>query len=160
NTVYYWHVAEKTTAKSISNRRHEINNFTDRLEIHRRIDAVLDRRALDGLKLQKAIKFLKHDLVLYLRDLPFLDDGYPHRFAELARGYIQDFPEAAYAQLDRVHAICAYLLLREDWDNLMPAIDTLINRDKISAPLAEHDGRVYWCHQYLDDPKAREIMDV
>jgi CDP-glycerol glycerophosphotransferase len=160
NTVYYWHVAEKTTAKSISNRRHEINNFTDRLEIHRRIDAVLDRRALDGLKLQKAIKFLKHDLVLYLRDLPFLDDGYRHRFAELARGYIQDFPEAAYAQLDRVHAICAYLLLREDWDNLMPAIDTLINRDKISAPLAERDGRVYWCHQYLDDPKAREIMDI
>jgi CDP-glycerol glycerophosphotransferase len=160
NTVYFWHVVEKTTAKSISNRRHEINNFTDRLEIHRRIDAVLDRRGLDELKLHKDTKFLKHDLVLYLRDLPFLDDGYRHRFAELARGYIQDFPEAAYAQLDRVHAICAYLLLREDWDNLMPAVDTLINRDKISAPLAERDGRVYWCDEHLDDPKARDIMDV
>ncbi|MFE9097345.1 CDP-glycerol glycerophosphotransferase family protein [Streptomyces sp. NPDC007264] len=160
NTVYFWNVVQKTTAKSISNRRHEINNFSDRLEIHRRIDAVLERRGLDELKLHKDIKFLKHDLVLYLRDLPFLDDGYRHRFAELARGYIQDFPEAAYDRLDRVHAICAYLLLQEDWDNLMPAVDTLINRDKISAPLAERDGRVYWCEHHLDDPKARDIMDV
>ncbi|MER6129554.1 bifunctional glycosyltransferase family 2 protein/CDP-glycerol:glycerophosphate glycerophosphotransferase [Streptomyces sp. NPDC001795] len=160
NTVYFWHVAEKTTTKSISNRRHEINNFTDRLEIHRRIDAVLDRRGLDELKLHKDTKFLKHDLVLYLRDLPFLDNDYRHRFAELARGYVQDFPEAAYGQLDRVHAICAYLLMQEDWDNLMPAVDTLINRNKISAPLAERDGRVYWCDQHLDDPKARDVMDV
>ncbi|MCW7940895.1 CDP-glycerol:glycerophosphate glycerophosphotransferase [Streptomyces hygroscopicus] len=160
NTVYFWNVVEKTTTKSISNRRHEINNFTDRLEIHRRIDAILDRRGLDELKLHKDIKFLKHDLVLYLRDLPFLDNDYRHLFAELARGYIEDFPDAAYAQLDRVHAICAYLLMQEDWDNLMPAIDTLINREKISAPLAERDGRVYWCDEHLDDPKARAIMDV
>ncbi|WP_234376810.1 bifunctional glycosyltransferase family 2 protein/CDP-glycerol:glycerophosphate glycerophosphotransferase [Streptomyces sp. TP-A0356] len=160
NTVYFWNVVEKTTTKSISNRRHEINNFTDRLEIHRRIDAILNRRGLDELKLHKDIKFLKHDLVLYLRDLPFLDDDYRHRFAELARGYIQDFPETAYGQLDRVHAICAYLLMQEDWDNLMPAVDTLINRNKISAPLAERDGRIYWCDQHLDDPKARDVMDV
>ncbi len=160
NTVYFWNVVEKSTTKSISNRRHEINNFTDRLEIHRRIDAVLDRRGLDELKLRKDIKFLKHDLVLYLRDLPFLDNDYRHRFAELARGYIQDFPEVAYAELDRVHAICAYLLMQEDWDDLMPAIDTLTNRSKISAPLVERDGRVYWCDQHLDDPKARDVMDV
>ncbi|MFC3572243.1 bifunctional glycosyltransferase family 2 protein/CDP-glycerol:glycerophosphate glycerophosphotransferase [Streptomyces yaanensis] len=160
NTVYYWNVAHKTAAKSISNRRHEINNFTDRLEIHRRIDSVLGRRGLDELKLHKDIKFLKHDLVLYLRDLPFLDDGYRHRFAELARGYIQDFSEAAYGRLDRVHAICAYLLLREDWENLMPAVDTLINRNKISAPLVEREGRIYWCDRHLDDPKARDVMDV
>ncbi len=153
-------MVEKSTTKSISNRRHEINNFTDRLEIHRRIDAVLDRRGLDGLKLHKDIKFLKHDLVLYLRELPFLDDDYRHRFAELARGYVQDFPEEAYAELDRVHAICAHLLMREDWENLMPAVDTLINRNKISAPLVQREGRVYWCDQYLDDPKARAVMDV
>ncbi|OIJ98450.1 CDP-glycerol--glycerophosphate glycerophosphotransferase [Streptomyces colonosanans] len=160
HTVYFWNVAEKTTAKSISNRRHEINNFTDRLEIHRRIDALLNRRGLGELKLCKDIKFLKHDLVLYLRDLPFLDDVYRHRFAELARGYIQDFPQAAYDRLDPVHAICAYLLMREDWVHLMPAVDTLINRKKISAPLVERDGRIYWCDGDLGDPTARGIMDV
>ena len=160
NTVYYWNVVEKTAAKSISNRRNEIRNFADRVEIHRRIDAILDRQGEDELKLRKDIKFLKHDLVLYLRDLPFLDNDYRHRFAELARGYVQDFPEAAYAELDRVHAICAQLLLREDWTDLMPAIDTLINRHKISAPLVERDGRIYWTDRYLDDPKMRSVLDV
>jgi CDP-glycerol glycerophosphotransferase len=160
NTVYFWNVVDKAPTKSISNRRHEINNFADRLEIHRRIDAILVRRELEDLKLQKDIKFLKHDLVLYLRDLPFLDDDYRHRFAELARRYIQGFPEAAHSQLDSIHAICAYLLMQEDWDNLMPAIDTLINRHKISAPLVQRDGRIYWCSHHLDDPKALAVLDV
>ncbi|MEU8590094.1 bifunctional glycosyltransferase family 2 protein/CDP-glycerol:glycerophosphate glycerophosphotransferase [Streptomyces sp. NPDC048664] len=160
HTVYFWHVADKAADKSISNRRHEIENFTDRLEIHRRIDAVLDRRALGELKLHKDVKFLKHDLVLYLRDLPFLDDGFRHRFADLARGYLQDFPRAAYDRLDPLHAICAHLLLTEDWDNLMPAVDTLLNRDKISMPLVQREGRVYWCAEHLEDPRTRQIMDV
>jgi CDP-glycerol glycerophosphotransferase len=160
NAVYFWNVVDKTQAKSISNRRHEINNFADRLEIHHRIDAILARRGMAGLKLQKDIKFLKHDLVLYLRDLPFLDDDYRHRFAEMARGYIQDIPEAAYSRLDPIHAICAYLLRQEDWDNLMPAIDTLINRHKISAPLAQRDGRIHWCAHRRDDPDARAALDV
>ncbi|MER6981340.1 glycosyltransferase family 2 protein, partial [Streptomyces carpinensis] len=160
NTVYFWNVVQKTTVKSISNRRNEISNFADRVEIHRRIDAILDRQGQDELKLRKDIKFLKHDLVLYLRELPFLDDDYRHRFAELARGYVQDFPEAAYAELDRVHAICAQLLLREDWTDLMPAIDTLLNRNKISAPLTERDGRIYWTDRYLDDADMRSVLDV
>ncbi|MEU6811739.1 bifunctional glycosyltransferase family 2 protein/CDP-glycerol:glycerophosphate glycerophosphotransferase [Streptomyces sp. NPDC046831] len=160
NTVYHWNVVEKTEVKSISNRRREISNFADRVEIHRRIDALLAERGTAGLKLWKDIKFLKHDLVLYLRELPFLDDEYRHRFAELARGYVQDFPEAAYDALDRVHALCAQLLLREDWTDLMPAIDTLINRHKISAPLVERDGRVYWTGRHLDDPEMRAVLDV
>ncbi|MGW0083863.1 bifunctional glycosyltransferase/CDP-glycerol:glycerophosphate glycerophosphotransferase [Streptomyces sp. NPDC003393] len=160
NTVYFWNVVQKTAVKSISNRRNEISNFADRVEIHRRIDAILKRQGQDELKLRKDIKFLKHDLVLYLRELPFLDDDYRHRFAELARGYVHDFPEAAYAELDRVHAICAQLLLREDWTDLMPAIDTLLNRSKISAPLTERDGRVYWTDRYLDDEEMRSVLDV
>jgi CDP-glycerol glycerophosphotransferase len=160
HTVYFWNVVQKTANKSISNRRGEIRNFADRVEIHRRIDALLQERGEDELKLRKDIKFLKHDLVLYLRELPFLDDDYRHRFAGLARPYVQTFSDAAYAELDRVHAICAQLLLREDWDGLMPAIDTLINRNKISTPLAERDGRIYWTDRHLDDPEMRAVLDV
>ncbi|MEU3525285.1 CDP-glycerol glycerophosphotransferase family protein [Streptomyces sp. NPDC038707] len=160
NTVYHWNVAEKAAAKSISNRRHEINNFADRVEIHRRIDRVLEERGRPELKLHKDRKFLKHDLVLYLRDLPFLDDDYRRRFASLARDYLRDFPPEAYEGLSPVHRLCAFLLLREDWKNLTPAIDTLINPRKVSSPLTERDGRVYWCAEHLDDPLARRILDV
>lgn len=85
NTVYYWNVVEKAAEKSISNRRHEIRNLADRVEIHRRIDRILAELGHDELKLHKDRKFLKNDLVLYLRDLPFLDEDYWHRFAEMTR---------------------------------------------------------------------------
>ncbi|MEU6093565.1 bifunctional glycosyltransferase family 2 protein/CDP-glycerol:glycerophosphate glycerophosphotransferase [Streptomyces sp. NPDC047079] len=160
NTVYFWNVVEKAAEKSISNRRHEINNFADRVEIHRRIDRILAEQGQDELKLHKDRKFLKHDLVLYLRDLPFLDDEYRHHFAEMARGYIQNFSQEAYEGLSPIQRLCAFLLLREDWKNLTPAIDTLINPGKVSSSLVERDGRVYWCEEHLDDPLGRDVLDV
>jgi|GEM_PF-575718 len=160
NTVYYWDVVEKTAVKSISNSRHDIRNFTDRLEMHRRIDALLAEHGHDELKFFKDVKFLKHDLVLHLRDLPFLDTDFRHDFAELAREYLTGISADAYAEVTPVHRICAFLLAEDDWDNLMPAIDTLINRDKVSAPLVERDGRVYYCDAHLDTERGRTMLDV
>ncbi|MFG2503832.1 CDP-glycerol glycerophosphotransferase family protein [Streptomyces sp. NPDC048441] len=160
NQVYFWHVYERGAVKSVSNRRHEMVNFQHRMEIHRRIDALLAARGLDELRLAKDIKFLKHDLVLHLRDLPFRDASYRQEFAGLARDYLAGLDHAAYDEVQPIQAICAYLLEQGDWDNLLPAVDTLTNRDKISSPLAERDGRVYWCAEHLDDPVGRQALDV
>lgn len=160
NHVYNWMVDDSGETRSISNRRHEVENFAHRVKIHRRIDELFRERGLDTLKLHKDTKFLKHDLVLHLRDLPFLDNNYRHQFAALARAYMSQMAPEAYEALDPIHAICAYLLMEEDWDNLTPAIDTLINRSKLSSPLTERDGRVYWCAEHLADERARQILDV
>ncbi|GGZ91420.1 bifunctional glycosyltransferase/CDP-glycerol:glycerophosphate glycerophosphotransferase [Streptomyces bluensis] len=173
NRVYDWNVvdnpggageADKAAAKSISNRRAEIANFTHRMEIHRRVDQLLADRGLAELKFHKDVKFLKHDLVLHLRDLPFRDAAYRQEFAAIARAYLESIDPAAYAEIEPIHAICAYLLRKGDWDNLLPAVDTLTNRDKISAPLVERDGRIYWCAEHLDNPDdgvlARRVLDV
>ncbi|AWN27624.1 CDP-glycerol glycerophosphotransferase family protein [Streptomyces sp. NEAU-S7GS2] len=160
NQVYFWHVYERAAVKSVTNRRHEMTNYTHRLEIHRRIDALLAERGLDELKLAKDVKFLKHDLVLHLRDLPFRDDSYRQEFSELSREYLESIAPEAYERVQPIQAICAYLLQQGDWDNLIPAVDTLINRDKVSSPLTEHDGRIYWCDGHFDDPFGRELLDV
>ncbi|MEV5128104.1 bifunctional glycosyltransferase family 2 protein/CDP-glycerol:glycerophosphate glycerophosphotransferase [Streptomyces decoyicus] len=160
NQVYFWHVHEQAAVKSVTNRRHEMTNYSHRLEIHRRIDAMLAERGLDGMKLAKDVKFLKHDLVLHLRDLPFRDESYRQEFAELSREYLASIAPEAYERVQPIQAICAYLLQQGDWDHLIPAVDTLINRDKVSSPLAEHDGRIYWCDGYTDDPFGREVLDV
>ncbi|MFL1902598.1 CDP-glycerol glycerophosphotransferase family protein [Streptomyces tauricus] len=166
NRVYDWRVVDKAAAKSISNRRAEIANFAHRMEIHRRVDRLLADRGLPELKFFKDVKFLKHDLVLHLRDLPFRDASYREEFAAIARGYLESVDRAAFAEVEPIHAICAYLLQRSDWDNLLPAVDTLTNRDKISSPLVERDGRVYWCAEHLDDGDeqerrfARRVLDV
>ncbi|MFD9816025.1 CDP-glycerol glycerophosphotransferase family protein [Streptomyces sp. NPDC059080] len=160
NHVYFWNVFEKAATKSISNRRHEIANFAHRMEIHRRVDELLAEQGLDDLKFHKDVKFLKHDLVLHLRDLPLLDEGYRREFAEMANGYLAGIAPEAYERVQPIQAICAYLLGKEDWTALMPAVDTLINRDKLSTPLTERDGRVYWTDRHLDDPEGRRVLDV
>ncbi|MFF8604705.1 CDP-glycerol glycerophosphotransferase family protein [Streptomyces sp. NPDC015346] len=160
NQVYFWHVYEQAKVKSVTNSRHEMRNYEHRLEIHRRIDALLDQHGLEELRRAKDVKFLKHDLVLHLRDLPFRDEAYRREFAELSRPYLQGLDREAYAQVPAIQAICAYLLEKSDWDNLLPAVDTLIHRDKVSSPLAERDGRVFWCAEHLDDEFGRSVLDV
>ncbi|WP_395360579.1 CDP-glycerol glycerophosphotransferase family protein [Streptomyces sp. YH02] len=160
NHVYYWNVQESAAAKSISNRRHEIANFVHRMEIHRRVDALLESKGYDELKYRKDIKFLKHDLVLHLRDLPLLGDDYRREFARLANGYLAEIDPRAYEEVQRMHAICAYLLSKEDWPNLLPATDALTNPGRLTTPLAERDGQVYWCAEHLDTEQGRQILDV
>ncbi|MFF3481671.1 CDP-glycerol glycerophosphotransferase family protein [Streptomyces sp. NPDC002701] len=160
NRVYDWNVVDRAATKSISNRRAEIANFAHRMEIHRRVDRLLVDRGLAELKFCKDVKFLKHDLVLHLRDLPFRDASYREEFAGIARAYLESIDWAAFDEVEPIHAICAYLLRESDWDNLLPAVDTLTNRDKISAPLVERDGRVYWCAQHLDGALGRQVLDV
>ncbi|WP_055603678.1 bifunctional glycosyltransferase/CDP-glycerol:glycerophosphate glycerophosphotransferase [Streptomyces aureus] len=160
NTVYYWNVQESAAAKSISNRRHEIANFVHRMEIHRRVDALLESKGYDELKYRKDIKFLKHDLVLHFRDLALLDEDYRREFAAVANGYLAEIDPQAYDEVQRMHAICAYLLSKEDWTNLLPATDALTNPGRLTSPLAERDGQVYWCAEHLDTEQGRQILDV
>ena len=154
NRVYNWNVFDKAATKSISNRRAEIANFTHRMEIHRRVDRLLADKGMLELKFHKDVKFIKHDLVLHLRDLPFRDAAYREEFAALAREYLESIDRAAFDEVEPIHAICAYLLQKSDWDNLLPAVDTLTNRNKVSAPLVERDGRIYWCAEHLDDDRS------
>ncbi|WP_405492944.1 CDP-glycerol glycerophosphotransferase family protein [Streptomyces sp. NBC_00096] len=160
NHVYFWNVIEKAAAKSISNRRHEIENFVHRMEIHRRVDELLAAKGHSEIKSAKDAKFLKHDLVLHLRDLQLLGDAYRQEFARLANGYLAGIDPAAYGHVTNLQAICAYLLGKEDWDNLLPAADAMTNKGRLTSPLAERDGRVYWCAEHLDDAEGRRILDV
>ncbi|MER6389240.1 bifunctional glycosyltransferase family 2 protein/CDP-glycerol:glycerophosphate glycerophosphotransferase [Streptomyces sp. NPDC059382] len=160
NQVYFWNVYAQAKVKSVTNRRHEMTNYIHRLEIHRRIDALLAQRGMTGMQTAKDVKFLKHDLVLHLRDLPFRDESYRREFAELSRGYLEGLDREAYTRVQPIQAICAYLLQQGDWDNLLPAVDTLIHRNKVSSPLAKKDGRIYWCAEHLDDEFARSVLDV
>ncbi|MEU8622308.1 CDP-glycerol glycerophosphotransferase family protein [Streptomyces sp. NPDC048623] len=160
NQVYYWNVEEKAAAKSISNRRHEIANFAHRVEIHRRVDALLAEKGYEELKFRKDIKFLKHDLVLHLRELAMMDEQYCRDFAELANAYLADIAPEAYDEVDPLQAICAYLLTREDWDNLIPATEALTNKGRLTTALVEHEGQIYWCDGHFDDPMGRRVLNV
>ncbi|MFH8350590.1 CDP-glycerol glycerophosphotransferase family protein, partial [Streptomyces sp. NPDC018045] len=160
NQVYFWHVHQAAAVKSVTNRRHEMTNFEHRLEVHRRIDAMLAERGLTELRRAKDVKFLKHDLVLHLRDLPFRDEAYRREFARLAAQYLATLDPQAYGRAQPLQAICAYLLRRGDWAHLLPAVDALLNPGKVTVALAEREGRVYWCAEHLQDPLGRQVLEV
>ena len=167
NPVYYWEVMVRVAAKSISNQRSNIGNVRDRIGIHRKVDAVLDgfpdEEGREQIRLAKAVKFVEHDLVLYLRELPYQTDEYIAECRQLFRDYLQTLPlEAAFARCThRVAVAGAYLLLREDWPALVTISENLLDRTRVSTDLVERDGRIYWCDNgYLDDGLGRLALDV
>jgi CDP-glycerol glycerophosphotransferase len=159
-TVYHWRVLDVETERSISNRRGELANFADRLTVHRRMDDELRAAGPPQLKLHKDVKFLQHDLVLYLWRLPFQTQAYRRAFLPMAREYLATLDPRAFLEAKHIPALAAYFVLRDDWPNLLTAVDLVLNRTKLCASLHRQDGRVYWCAEHLDDELGRSILDV
>lgn len=167
NPVYYWEVVVRAAEKSISNQRSNIGNVRDRIGIHRKADAVLDgfadEKGREEIRLAKAVKFLEHDLVLYLRELPYQTEEYIAECRQLFRDYLLTLPlEQAYARCShRVAVAGAYLLIQQDWPNLVTVAENLLDRTRVTTDLVERDGRVYWCDDgYLADDLGRLALDV
>jgi CDP-glycerol glycerophosphotransferase len=160
NVVYYWNVVKDAEEKSISQRRREFDNFRDRIAVHRMIDDYLAGRGDADLKVHKDFKFIRHDLRLYLKDLPARDPEYQRRFVKLAAEYLATVSEQTLAMVEPVERICVYLLGWQDVEETLKTVDYLRHGFKLSTELVERDGRVYWSAKYLGTPEGREVMDV
>lgn len=174
-TVYHWNVTVRAAQKSISNRRDEIGNVRDRIAIHRMIDEALAAWLAAGgdpeVKIAKDAKFIEHDLVLYLRDLPYQEPEYFVAFTRLFQDYLRGLRPEAFERCPHRAAVAgAYLLLEGDWDNLTTVCEHLLDRTRdsakqlertrITSDLVERDGRVYWCEEHLDTDAGRAALDV
>ncbi|HEU5428090.1 MAG TPA: CDP-glycerol glycerophosphotransferase family protein [Actinocrinis sp.] len=174
-TVYHWNVIVRAAQKSISNRRDEISNVRDRIAIHRMIDeAITGWLAAGGdpeVKIAKDAKFIEHDLVLYLRDLPYQEPEYVAEFTAMLRDYLRTLrPEAFDRCPHRVAVAGAYLLIEDDWPNLVTVCEHLLDRTResakalertrITSDLVERGGRVYWCEAHLDTEVGRAALDM
>ncbi|MFB4313197.1 CDP-glycerol glycerophosphotransferase family protein [Actinomadura sp. 21ATH] len=159
--VYTWYVEARADRPSISNRRRELRNLADRLEVHRRIDRVFRAHGAADLKAAKDAKFVNHDLLLYLYDLRSRDEDYRRRFLELARPYVADLDPGALAASNRLPAIAAYMVGRGDLEGAIAAAEFARKKiPELRAELVEREGRVYWGERHLRDGQGREILDV
>jgi CDP-glycerol glycerophosphotransferase len=157
--VYDWYWQRGAARRSISNRRAELRNFADRLEIHRRIDAALHAHGAPDLKLHKDAKFVNHDLLLYLRELRGRDLEYQRRFLELAASYVAELDPRVLEKANPMPAIAAFLLGHLDLEGALAAAE--YGRSKVPelcTELTERDGRVYWGR--LDGRPAHSVLDV
>ncbi|MCY7374136.1 MAG: bifunctional glycosyltransferase family 2 protein/CDP-glycerol:glycerophosphate glycerophosphotransferase [Spirochaetaceae bacterium] len=165
NVVYFWHVVQLEGEElSITQRRDEIDNFRDRIAVHRMMDEFLSEHGSADLKVYKDFKFIRHDLKLYLSDLPHRDDAYQREFMEMAADYLSTVSDETLALCYPVERICVHMIRLLDVTETLKAVDYLKFGFKISTMLHERDGRVYWSEKYLDTPQdtpqLRAVLDV
>ncbi|HEU5031451.1 MAG TPA: CDP-glycerol glycerophosphotransferase family protein [Spirillospora sp.] len=159
--VYNWLVRDRQVMPSISNRRDELANFADRLEIHRRIDMLFELRGADGLKRAKDAKFVNHDLLLYLRELRDRDPVHRARFLDLAAGYLAGLDPVVFETANPLAAIAAFLVKEGDRDGALAAAEYLPGgRSELRARLAERDGRIFWGEGPPRGDLGRRVLDV
>ena len=159
--VYNWLVSERTPAPSISNRRAELANFADRLEIHRRIDMLFALRGAHDLGRAKDVKFINHDLMLYLRELRGHDPDHRAPFLDLAAGYLAELDPRVFDEANTLPAIAAYLVREGDHAGaLAAAVYAPSKRPELRARLVERDGRVFWGAGRPRGALARRVLDV
>lgn len=90
--VYVWHVRRNAAQVSISLDRKDVGNWSARVEAHREASWIL---AASSPELGRAcqVKFLEHDLRMYLRELG-RDPAYQAAWWTLTRDYVAGFAEA------------------------------------------------------------------
>jgi CDP-glycerol glycerophosphotransferase len=160
NLVYVWRVVEDAEEASITQRRHEFENFRDRVAVHRMMDDFLREHGSADLKVWKDFKFVRHDLKLYLTDLAYRDADYQQKFMRLAADYLATVSEQTLDMVYPLERICVHMIRRLDVEETLKTVDYLRHGFKLSTELVERDGRVYWGAKYLDTPEDRAVMDV
>ncbi|TYB40115.1 bifunctional glycosyltransferase/CDP-glycerol:glycerophosphate glycerophosphotransferase [Actinomadura chibensis] len=159
--VYNWLVRERSPAPSISNRRAELANFADRLEIHRRIDRLFDGRGAHALGRAKDVKFVNHDLMLYLRELRDREAPYRASFLDLAAAYLADLDPRVFEEANPLSAIAAYLIREGDHAGALAAAEyDPAGRAELRARLVERDGRVFWGASGPSGSLGHRVLDV
>lgn len=133
--VYYWRVVENADAKSITNRRHEFENFENRIIAHRYFDQFLRENAATLYQKEKNSKFLRHDLKLYTNDYLQYDEDYKVRFHKMIHEYLHEvMDEYSFMPLSERDRILYYLLYIgdveafEDYVNYINGLPTKTER--------------------------------
>jgi len=149
---------------TITQRRFEIDNFRDRIAVHRMMDDFLRDQGASDLKVYKDFKFVRHDLKLYLNDLPHRDAAYQREFMSMAAEYLATVTDETLALCFPVERICVVMIRRLDIEETLKTVDYLKFGFKLSTLLHERDGRVYWTDKYIDTPPDRpedaQALDV
>jgi len=144
-TVYRWYVDRLGSDQSITQRRHELRNVRDRIEVNRLIDEYLDGRGLTDLGHTKTRKFLSHDLYLYLSTLLELSDDDATAVAGELAPYVAtlDLQQARFQR--PALRVATYHLLIGDLDGVRRAMRFIRWSSVVDVPLViDRDSKVLW----------------
>jgi len=146
--VYIWNVDRGAEEASITQGRMQQRNVVDRVEINRRMDALLAASS-DDLRLAKDVKFLRHEGYLYLSTIgEHPDPQAANAIAEVLRDYVDGIDVRAFEHVRPALRVALYGLLTGDrellrqamrWERWASVVDTVVSSD--DGPDGE---REYW----------------
>ena len=153
-TVYSWKVDRLSEEPSITQRRNEARNVESRIEVNRRIDAFLGARDLAAIQRIKDVKFLKHDLYLYLSSMLEVDDETAQVLIDRLIPYVSSVNLEPVWQLRPALRVAIYHLLVNDLAGLRSAMRFVKWASVVDVPIVVRDGREMWGCRHLDDALA------
>ena len=143
--VYSWRERDKTSEKSITQRRAEWKNFSDRLKALRMVDRFFEEK-IDNAALvaEKNYKWLSLDLRMFINALPKADEDYRIAFMDTVVPYIQSIGLGALPKLEAVDRIKYYYLLNRDMKGLLKYFEFAKSSAAYKAiPLVKRNKRYY-----------------
>lgn len=142
-TVYIWRIFPQSThTTSISNQRNLITNFHSRLAVHSRIDDYLAAHGATALRRTKDLKFLQHDMRLYLQDAIAGDATVTKAVLAETEEYLRTIPAERFDELPPVLRAAYGMALRHDLVGLREVM--LLDRHNILGfRFATHNGHTY-----------------
>lgn len=165
-TVYRWYVDRLSDEPSITQRRHEASNVESRIEINRRIDAFLSDRDLGAIQRIKDLKFLRHDLYLYLSSMLEIDDASAQALIDRLHVYVSSVNLQPAWEVRPALRVAIYHLLVDDLEGIRSAMRFVKWASVVEVPIVASEGREFWGCEHLSDGAdaggipARDWLDV
>ncbi|GGX42435.1 glycosyltransferase family 2 protein [Streptomyces chryseus] len=144
-TVYLWHVRRSVAHPSISLARSGVDNWISRLEAHRRAVEVFERAGQKQMAHAARVKFLDHDLRMYVRELGTHDDSHRAEWWRHTREHLSSFNESDFRAAGAPARWLARVVTGADRPRDLARLIGLGNRPaRLLPPYACVDGRPVW----------------
>ncbi|ARZ69839.1 transferase [Streptomyces albireticuli] len=145
DTVYLWHVRRDAAAPSISLDRERVANWQARVRAHRRSVEVFREAGSEPLARAARVKFLDHDLRMYVRELPARGPGYRAEWWRVTRDHLGTYEEAELRAARPPARWIARAVLAADAPRDLDRLAQLAARPpRLLPPYATADGAPVW----------------
>jgi glycosyltransferase involved in cell wall biosynthesis len=143
--VYLWHVRRSAVQPSISLARNGVDNWLSRLRAHRGAVEVFERAGQKQLAHAARVKFLDHDLRMYVHELGTHDSSHHAEWWRLTREHLASFDESDLRAADAPARWLARVVTGADRPrDLARLIELGSSPARLLPPYACVNGRAVW----------------
>ncbi|MFG2894681.1 glycosyltransferase family 2 protein [Streptomyces sp. NPDC048248] len=145
DSVYVWHVRRAAAKQSISLDRKDVANWQARIDAHRTSVRIFEAAGHKALAHAADIKFLDHDLRMYVRELHTRGADYRAEWWRLTRAYLARFDEADLLAARAPARWLARVVLASPEPRDLERLTHLAARPgRLLPPYAEAGGQAVW----------------